>query len=284
MIENHLEWKVSSKPNKYNMNIKYGLSNIDWEASYIINLKKDNLMDFQAWINITNNSGVDFENARVFVASGDLLKTDNKKERKPYTLYDLKEKANIVSGVNNQINYLSSNNVKYKKYAFTSFKQGKGNHGEVHFAFKGIISFDNIKEKGLGKLLPEGKINIFKDDMNGKSHLIGVDYISDTSKFKSVNIESGKVKNVLGKVIMKKYSMSKNHEKGIQEFIFNNKGDEEQEVKFRFITQKYGNISAKDTCAGDCSFTNISKNIKEYTIHLRGNGQYILRRTFEIYY
>ncbi len=238
-------------------------------------------MNFQSWINIKNNTGVDFNNANIFIASGDL---ENKKEKKVFNLFDLKSNQDVLNNETLQINYISNEKVKYKKFGLSTFKQSKGDHGTVALSFEGLISFDNIQEKGLGKRLPSGIINVYEKDDTGKFHLTGTDTIPQTEKFKSVVIKTGKIEGLTGKILMKKYSMSKNHEKGIEEFWFYNKTKGEKEIRFRMVIPKYGNITAKDTCSGECSYSNIQKNIKEYIIHIKEGGEYSFRRTFDIYY
>jgi len=282
LIGSNLLWNVNvENPGKAVFDLNYVTNNINWKINYSIKLKKGNRLDLQSWITIDNKTLKSFKKANILVADEEYNKETKDKS---YTLYNLKKKVDIEANTKTLINFISNPTVKYSKYSVSEFKQNKGNHGNVSLKFFGAIGFDNLKENGVGYNLPAGDINVYEQNNKGQYSLISTEKIKYTPKFKTVLIDTGENKNISGSIVMKKYIMSKNHEKGIQEFTFKNNSKEEQTVKFSLISSKYGSLTAKETCSAECSYFSKKSNVKEYIIHVRPEGEYSFRRTFEVYY
>lgn len=282
VVGNTLEMNIASdQPSKSLLDLKYSTDGISWKTNYAISLDDDKYMQVFGWVEIDNKTKANYDNANIYISSGDL----GKDKKDLFKIYDFDINANIKAESKTQVSFIASNSVKYNRFVHSEFKHGKGDHGIVNFDFNGLIVFENIREKGLGIDMPEGNVHIYEKSSKLKgSHLVGTDIIPTTNKFKEVKIQTGIALEVKGHVEMVKYSMSKNSEKGIQKFVFKNNSSTKQVLKFRLVKPSNGRITEKDTCHSACHSSNITKNIKEYTITLAEDQEYSLRRTFDIFY
>ncbi len=218
-----LTWSIeSAKTGKQDGVLSYMTNGMNWQAEYVVLLNdNDTKMDINAWVNITNNSGMSFENANLKLVAGDINMTDRRrlkynmydmydqdaigyrgpempfKEKNffEYHVYDLQRKTDVKNNETKQISLFEAKNVNIsKKYVYSTGK--KSNNDKV----KVIIEFDNKKENKMGMPLPGGTVRVSKYD--GKSvEFIGEDRIEHTPKDEKIALKIGEVFDIVAETV-----------------------------------------------------------------------------------
>ena len=121
---------------------------MSWTAEYVATLNKDdNKLDINAWVNISNNSGGSFKNAKVKLIAGDINRADNnqmniyesmdylsetrskaqgnlvsEKTFFEYHIYELANKSDLLQNEDKQIGLFNASDIKVqKKFIYNSY-------------------------------------------------------------------------------------------------------------------------------------------------------------------
>jgi hypothetical protein len=213
-----LLWKVNApRTGEQEVELTYQTNGINWHAEYVVVLNdKETQLDINAWVNLDNQSGANYENAQVKLMAGDInrarrvaydksqsmsfrvnaLEQDaNFAERAffEYHLYELQYPTTIANNETKQVSMFEQTGVKFNKiYTNTSYLLDTYENQNSNVS----IEFQNSKENKLGIPIPSGTVRIFKED--GKSSiLIGEDAIKHTPKDEKITLNIGKAFDVL---------------------------------------------------------------------------------------
>lgn len=200
-----------------NLELSYLTAGLSWHADYVAELnERDDHLDFNGWVTLTNQSGAAYPNARLQLVAGDLNRV-----RKPspmsrdamamsakmaeveeikqeslfeYHLYTLQRPTTLAENQTKQVALLSATNVPVRKelllmganyYYF-------GQYGDVGQKLKvGVfVEFQN-KGEGLGVPLPKGIVRVYKKDTQGNAQFVGEDQIDHTPRNEVVRLKLG---------------------------------------------------------------------------------------------
>ncbi len=210
-----LVWFLSStKAGKHLMETSYMTDGIDWHTEYVAAVNdEETKVDLSAWVSINNQSGTDYENAKLKLVAGDVhraaLPQPKRRDKAEmmatkagapqfeekaffeYHLYTLQRAATIR---NNQIKQLSlfptaTTPVK-KKYEY----DGAKNEKKVNV----ILELVNSEKNGLGLPLPAGKVRVYKSDGDQSQIFLGEDKIDHTPKDEKIPLYVGDAFDVVG--------------------------------------------------------------------------------------
>lgn len=189
---------------------------LSWRADYVGELgAKDEKLQLNAWVTLTNKSGTHYRDATLQLVAGDVNRVRSRlggtlSVRRPragaqrkrvrretffdYHLYTLDRKTSVMNAQIKQVALMSAPAVSVSKEYIL---QG-GNYFRYRYA--GVVKrpinvwlrFANDKDAGLGLPLPGGVMRIYKRDSKGKALFVGEDRIQHTP-------EGGKVRLRLGK-------------------------------------------------------------------------------------
>lgn len=210
---------VKSTENKNaKVEMSYQTGGMGWLAEYVAVLNEnDTKLDLNAWVSITNNSGVAYKNAKIKLIAGDVHRANDyqneydyapayktadagaapaqfeEKSFYEYHLYTLERPADIMNNETKQITLFSASDINVtKKYLFKSMNYAAGEK-----KVSVILEFENKKENNLGVPMPKGKIRLYKSD--GTSvEFIGEDKIAHTPVKEKLKIKTGDAFDVLG--------------------------------------------------------------------------------------
>ncbi|HAW08683.1 MAG TPA: hypothetical protein DCW42_05880 [Bacteroidetes bacterium] len=254
-----LVWKVFSKnEGKQDIDISYSVRDIKWDAKYVAVLNdEETQMDFNSWVSIDNNSGGNYENAKLKLIAGDvnitrgygdfqvftesnaartqesplMAKRPKFEEEKffEYHIYELDQPTTILNNEIKQVSLFNIQKVKVqKKYScFQDYSQNSDEKKNVNV----LIYFKNEKQNGLGIPLPAGMISVFKT-RNNTAELIGEDNIQHTPKDEEIELNLGKAFDIT--YTEKLTSSNKSGEKSyVDQYIleFFNHTDKEIEIE-----------------------------------------------------
>jgi len=210
-----LVWKVkSSIEGESEAKITYQTSGMSWKAEYVATLNEDDSrLDLNAWVNITNNSGGSFKNAKVKLIAGDISRAEgymtpeeNARYREivlssyspppiesvieksffEYHMYELANKSDLLQNEDKQIGLFNASEIKVqKKFIYNTNGSNLENRKPSV-----SVEFKNAKDNNLGIPLPKGIVRIYKNDGEAVE-LIGEDNIDHTPKNEEVELKIG---------------------------------------------------------------------------------------------
>ena len=218
---------ISDKTENKDISLAYLTNGISWKTNYVVNVVDQNLLNLTGWVTINNESGVDYNNAKVQLIAGDvnevhemlgrprlmmakdafnavefsevLAEGASEEELGGYHLYNLPNKTTIKDKQTKQISLIEKNGVKYKKEANISsqlyFNPGsRAEFKQVHPGMYYIIN--NKEEDNLGFQLPAGIIRFYEKDEGGNLQFIGENSINHVAKGETMRLRLGNFVNI----------------------------------------------------------------------------------------
>lgn len=201
-----------------NFELSYLTGGLSWKADYVAELnEKDDHLDINGWVTLTNRSGTAYPNARLQLVAGDVNRVQDEMARgRPaplmakaamaeaadmsqealfeYHLYSLERPTSIADNQIKQVALMSASSVPVKKELLFEGQNYyySGQHGELGQKLKAgvYVEFAN-KGEGLGIPLPKGVVRVYKKDSKGNAQFIGEDRIDHTPKKESVRLKLG---------------------------------------------------------------------------------------------
>ncbi|WP_040852106.1 DUF4139 domain-containing protein [Nitrosospira lacus] len=208
---------VNAIAGEQNLELSYLTSGLSWHADYVAELnERDDQLDFNGWVTLTNQSGTTYTNARLQLVAGDLnrvrkpspmsrdmvamaAKTAEVEEMKQeslfeYHLYMLQRTTTLAENQTKQVALLSATTVPVRKeFLMTGANYYYfGQYGDMGQKLKvGVfVEFQN-KGEGLGVPLPKGIVRVYKKDTQGNAQFVGEDQIDHTPRNEVVRLKLG---------------------------------------------------------------------------------------------
>ncbi len=207
--------------------LAYLTSGMSWKANYVAFIKNEDTLDLTAWVSITNDSGVSYNNAAVQLIAGEVnelpsydvamprmavmtkgvaLNAAEDAEYMPsqesfnaYQLYTIKERTDIADNQTKQLSLLEQNDVKYQKEGRIDSPLYFEGENVAHFTKKHPTSFyilHNDSKSNLGVPLPKGVVRFYEDDSQGVLQFVGEDRLEQTAKGEKIELRTGKMSDV----------------------------------------------------------------------------------------
>jgi hypothetical protein len=212
-----LVWTVDSKNGgKGSADVSYLTNGMQWESEYVAVTDKDDAnLSLTGWVNITNNSGATYKDARIKLMAGDVnierahimggragraipLAVDES-EMAPqfqeqafyeYHLYTLQRTSTLSDNQVKQISLFPTASTPVKK----EYRLANDNNKKV----KVTLEFVNSEKAGLGMPLPKGKVRVYKEGPDGGLEFVGEDRIDHTPKDEKVRVSTGNAFDITG--------------------------------------------------------------------------------------
>ena len=200
-----------------NLELSYLTGGLSWKADYVAELNsKDDRLDMNGWVTLTNQSGARYANAKLQLVAGDVNRVQDEMAPRAlgmmaksamanapemsqenlfeYHLYTLERPTTLGENQTKQVALMSAQAVPLRKEFLL---QGanyyySGQYGELGQKIKvGVfVEFDN-KGEGLGIPLPKGVVRVYKKDSKGNAQFVGEDRIDHTPKNETVRLKLG---------------------------------------------------------------------------------------------
>jgi hypothetical protein len=189
------------------LELSYLTGGLTWKADYVAELsEKEDRMDLNGWVTLTNTSGTAYPNARLQLVAGEvnrvqpdhrpvpmMAKTLALAEAAPdmkeeglfeYHLYTLGRPTTLGDNQTKQVALLSAQEVKIsKEYRL---------YGDLGQKIKpGVFMEFSNKGNDLGIPLPKGIVRVYKKDSSGRAQFVGEDRIDHTAKGEVVRLKLG---------------------------------------------------------------------------------------------
>ena len=207
------------------LNLAYLTDGLSWKTDYVANVNSADKLNLTGWVTITNESGIDYENAKIQLIAGDvnivrqsfhprhnmMLMTKSAgadfaanesitpETINSYELYTLPTTTSIKDHQNKQVALIEKNNVKYDKELELTlpFYFGDNSNDEFEKLHPAIIYImSNTTDSNLGISLPAGVMRFYQNDRNGNLQFIGSSSIGNTAKEDTLRLNLGDAFNV----------------------------------------------------------------------------------------
>ena len=245
-----LRWQLSAnKDGKYNADLSYLTSGIDWRATYNAVIGKNDFT-LNSWVTLNNRTGKDFHNVNLKLIAGDVQTYQNimgrgvmdysyqaeapvmmarsapsfeEREFSDFRIYTLDQKVDVDNNQEKQLSLYPLKNVKYiRKYEY----RAGGSAVDI------FMSFKNSTSEGLGVPLPKGNINFYEvDEKDGTNQFVGVANISNTSLNQDVRLKIGSAFDIVGKTTTTNSSSTNRVSEADHEISLTNNKSEAIEVE-----------------------------------------------------
>jgi hypothetical protein len=193
------------------LELSYLTGGLSWKADYVAELTgKEDGLDLNGWVTLTNLSGTAYHNALLQLVAGDVRRVQPRPMLRAmaaeaaadvqqealfeYHLYTLERPTTLLDQQTKQVALLSAREVPVSKEYLL---QGadfyyQGPYGDLGRRLKTAVflEFQN-QGGGLGVPLPKGVVRVYKKDQAGRAQFIGEDAIDHTPKGEKVRLRLG---------------------------------------------------------------------------------------------
>ncbi len=204
------------------LELSYLTGGLSWKADYVAELnEKDERLDINGWVTLTNRSGTAYPDARLQLVAGDVNRVQEElaRGRPPqfmakaaeagadmsqealfeYHLYTLERPTTIADNQTKQVALMSAASVPVKKELLFEGQNYyyAGQYSELGRKLKAgvFVEFTN-KGEGLGIPLPKGVVRVYKKDSKGNAQFIGEDRIDHTPRNETARLKLGEAFDV----------------------------------------------------------------------------------------
>lgn len=222
----------NKKAGSKNLFLAYLTGGLSWRTDYVTTIADKNKLDLTGWVTINNNSGVDYNDAKIQLIAGDvnvvrpvvqprllmakmsMAAMDNGVEAAAmgsvapeqisnYELYTLPAITTIKDKQTKQVGLIEKSGVNYvKEFNFRSplYFGGSYEFEKQHPSITYVL--ENVQKSNLGISLPAGTMRFYENDKNGNLQFIGSADIANTAKEETLRLNLGDAFNltVKGKV------------------------------------------------------------------------------------
>jgi hypothetical protein len=211
-----LNWLLqTTRAGRHDLELSYLTSGLQWSAEYVALVERGaTRLDLNGWVNVANDAGVSFKNARLKLVAGEVNLVQapqyypypyyaeaavraagapsagdaappqfREQQLFEYRLYSLERATDLASGQSKQIELLAARGVEAKReLVFDSERSDK---------VRVNVEFENRKSAGIGISLPAGVVRVYQPDDEGKLQFLGEDRVDHTPENEKVRLFIG---------------------------------------------------------------------------------------------
>ena len=216
-----LVWLLDNKSaGEQKLEADYMTQGVNWNADYVLTLPaEDAAADLSSWVTVSNNSGVNFRNARLQLVAGQVHQAMqgprpmglgggvaleakvaapgvSEEGLSEYHLYTIERPVTLPNKSSKQIAFVRASGIKVQKtyeitgqqfYFYSPYQGGQPAKQPVEAHLK----FKNSERNSLGVPLPAGTVRVYQADSNGRLQFVGEDRIAHTPKDEDLNLYIG---------------------------------------------------------------------------------------------
>ena len=221
--------KISSdKAETKDLTLAYLTNGISWKTDYVAGIKNEKVLDLTAWVTISNNSGITYENASIQLIAGQVNETrsyavngprlmmakasmdmaagvmENSADIEPesvssYQLYTIPVRTTIKDNQTKQLSLFEKNDVSYQKEGRVRSPLYFGSDYAGHFEKLHPESYyiiENKENSNLGIALPSGVMRFYENDSKNRLQFIGENSIKETPNGEKLELKLGNMFDV----------------------------------------------------------------------------------------
>ena len=189
------------------VSLRYLTGGLGWSSDYVaLYNERDNSIDMQGWVTLTNNSGTTFHQADTLLVAGNPngqggrgfgnrgmtragTESADRERLGDFYLYPISGRTTIANAQTKQVSFLDVQGVPARKiYSIgVGWQQNDQNPRNVASA----IAFSSSRDQGLGDALPAGTVRFYQRDSQGTPQFIGENSINHTPMGSELSLVTG---------------------------------------------------------------------------------------------
>ena len=212
-----------------NLYLAYLTGGLSWKTDYVANVRTPDKLDLTGWVTINNESGVDYEKAKIQLIAGDvnivrpmmqrsnraygmmkamalndavaeesMIQSIEPESINSYELYTLPNMTTIKNRQTKQVALIEKLGVTYEKefnltlpiYFDDGVSEFEKRHPSTTYVMK------NEPDSNLGISLPAGTMRFYQNDKSGNMQFIGSGNINNTAKEDKIRLTLGDAFNI----------------------------------------------------------------------------------------
>jgi hypothetical protein len=215
---------ASSRAGSQTVELSYLSGGLSWKADYVAELnEKDDALDLNGWVTLTNRSGTSYPEARLQLVAGDVNRVKDEmvmaakagrmravpesraadmaqESLFEYHLYSLQRQTTIQNNQTKQVALLNGAGVPVVKELVLQgndyyYRSSIGHVGQK-MKVGVFVQFQNREASRLGVPMPKGVVRVYKKDSAGNAQFVGEDRIDHTPKNETVRLKLGEAFDV----------------------------------------------------------------------------------------
>jgi len=231
------DWILFSvQPARFDAELSYVSGGMSWSSDYnVIAPETGDTLDLVGWVTLDNQSGKQFDHARIKLMAGDVNKVQpqnqarfaamggamnmngpgapqvEEKAFEDYHLYTLPQPTTVHDRETKQVEFLRASGIQSKRlyiYDGARFDRNYGGYQDVRQIQQyGTQSnphvwvmreFANSDANHLGVPLPQGRLRFYRRDQDGQVEFTGENQIDHTPKDETVRVYTGNAFDITG--------------------------------------------------------------------------------------
>ena len=242
-----LDWLIhSGAAAKFDAELSYVTGGMTWNADYnVVAPEKGDTLDLVGWVTLDNQSGKQFDHARIKLMAGDVNKVNPNQPRAfasagviggigdfsapqvtersfdDYHLYTLPLPTTLHDRETKQVEFLRGNGIASKRlYVYDGMSvnrnqyngyqdvrqiQQYGTDSNPHVWV--MREFVNSEANHLGMPLPKGRVRFYRRDQDGQLEFTGENEIDHTAKDETIRVYTGNAFDIAGERRQTHYQM-----------------------------------------------------------------------------
>lgn len=322
LLKPTLSWTVEAPASaKVNAELAYLTSGLGWEATYnLVSPEKSNELDIIGWVTMYNQSGRDFEAAKIKLMAGDVSKIQeprayaamkrnvgmlaseadrqvSEKSFDEYHLYTLARPATLNDREKKQVEFISAGKVqselvyiydggavdlqRYQGWDPISLRQDQNVGSTSQPKVWAMREFKNSKANHLGVALPKGKLRFYRRDDDGRLEFTGENIIDHTPKDQTVRVYTGNVFDLVGERKRTNYQLDLGNRWVDESFEITLTNRKETDVEIRVAESLYRWLTWKITAKSQ-PFKKVNAQAIEFAVAVPKNSKKVV--TYSVRY
>ena len=278
VLQPTLTWRLATPaPAKFNAELSYITDGLSWQAAYnLIAPEKGDTLDLVGWVTFSNNSGKEFQNARVKLMAGNVNKIQppqpmfaraaamadmaeaapavSEKAFDEFHLYTLAQPVTLHDRETKQVEFIRATGVKaetlyvYDGAALDNFRgwdpvaiRNNPEYGTQSSKKVWVMrEFKNSKENGLGLALPAGRVRFYRsDDADHSVQFVGENALDHTPEGELVRLYTGDAFDLVGQRQRTDYQLDNRNSQAQEAFAITLRNHKQDPVEIRVVEHLY---------------------------------------------
>lgn len=197
----------SSRAGSRPVSLRYLSGGLGWSADYVaLYNEREDTIDMQGWVTLTNNSGTTFHRANTLLVAGNPngsrgrgfgsrgmtragTESADRERLGDFYLYPISGRTTIANAQTKQVSFLDVQAVPARKVYSRTIGWAQNDSDPVNVA--SAISFSSSRDQGLGDALPAGTVRFYQRDSQGTPQFIGENGIGHTPMGSELSLTTG---------------------------------------------------------------------------------------------
>ena len=328
LLKPTLRWQINSTATAHlNAELAYITGGLDWDATYnVIAPQNEDVtaaekVDFVGWVTIHNQSGTDFDQARIKLMAGDVAKIRQggygggvsmakqavmvmgavsapevtQKAFDDFHLYDLNRTVALHDGETKQVQFIDAAGVSMRRtYSYDGLgmplqpmyagnvNQNQGyGLGNENRKVQIVEEIKNSQSNHLGMPLPAGRVRLYRRDSDGQMEFVGENQIPHTPAEEIVKVPTGTAFDVKGSRRQTNFHAEYNQRIMDESFEIKITNQKQQPATVSVIEHMY-RCDNWEITAKSADFKKLDSHTLEFPLQVPAKGEAVL--TYTIHY